>query len=165
MCTSNPGTVPAPLSPSLLLVHSGAQAAVLALSSTIFVARKCSKCASTGALLPLILFQVTHRVLLELPLWSFLFKSISSVLSLKRSLLITSHPPRMPSATVRFALLCIELWACDTSSLQLHLCPCHLGTILLPPRVQFNPSGGYKYLWDSQLVFKFSSHCDGRRKV
>lgn len=39
----------------------------LPLSSMVFAARKCSTCASVAALLPLILLQVTHRVLLELP--------------------------------------------------------------------------------------------------
>lgn len=103
-----------PCAPAPAPARSGARAAVLALSSMISAARKSSKCASTRALLPLILLQVTHRVLLQLPLWRFLFKSISSMLSLKHLLLITSHSLRMPSAVVRFALLCTDLQALDT---------------------------------------------------
>lgn len=83
------------------------------------------------------------------------------MLSLKRSLLITSHLSRMPSSAVEFALLCTELRALSTSPLQLHLCPRHLGTTLLLPWVLFNPSCGHKYPWDSQLVFKFPATVTG----
>ena len=79
------------------------------------------------------------------------------MLSLKRLLLITSHPPRMPPAAVRSALLCTEIArrALNTSSpLQLRFCPRCLGTTLFLPQVQFNPAAGHKYLWGSQLVFK-----------
>lgn len=56
-CIPVPIPIPAP----------GLQAPILPLSSMVFAARKCSKCASLAALLPLILLQATHRVLLELP--------------------------------------------------------------------------------------------------